>query len=328
MGAEQKDHNYSTFKDTYLKYRKVVAEWMLDVCEHFTLHPTTTHAAICYLDRLQPHEKFSRFEWQMIAISCILMASKYNECEDHVPDLHTLEDITQQPIPNETVLQYELWALKRMGWKLNARTAVCFLCSYLRCGIFLESDKARAGDDVSEDDGSPCPSPSVFISETNPEVLTFLDAKAGKLAKKIAAACILDSSYKRFLASDVAIAIVYVIRSQLVEDAWSPELSKLGLPGDPMEVESIGQIVSMIAYAEGVVSADSNRPFIQVPPRSSKGKEGSNDSPTGVEELGKIHSSSQPVEDRYSHVTSIGSGGASVSPGSKENRRPEVNAHA
>ena len=36
-----------------------------------------------------------------------------------MPDLATLEDITQQPISKETVLNYELWALKRMGWKLG-----------------------------------------------------------------------------------------------------------------------------------------------------------------------------------------------------------------
>ena len=103
---------------------------MVDVCEYFTLDPTTTHAAIAYLDRLQPNEKFSRFEWQMLAICCILIASKYNECEDHVPDLSTLEEITQQSIPNETVLNYELWALKRMGWRLNGkRSVLCALCA-------------------------------------------------------------------------------------------------------------------------------------------------------------------------------------------------------
>ena len=316
MGAEQKDHNYSTFKDTYLKYRKVVAEWMLDVCEYFTLHPTTTHAAICYLDRLQPHEKFSRFEWQMIAISCILMASKYNECEDHVPDLSTLEDITQQAISNETVLQYELWALKRMGWKLNARTPISFVCSYLRCGIILDSDRTRVSDEVTQ---------SVFVSETDKDVFASLDTKAGKLAKKIAATCILDSSFKRFLASDVAIAIVYVIRSQLVEEAWRAELSKLGLPEDPMEIETVSQIVEMLSQTEAA-TVESNRPFIQVPPRgSAEDGKGANDSPVGVEETAKLGSDA-PVEDKYSHVTSIGAGGGKTSPGRKENRQPAVNA--
>lgn len=107
---------------TILQYRRVVVEWMVDVAEYFNLHLTTTHAAIAYLDRLQPNEKYSRFEWQMMAICCLIISSKYNECEEHVPPLHKLEEITQQAMSNECVLNYELWALKRMGWKLNGTT--------------------------------------------------------------------------------------------------------------------------------------------------------------------------------------------------------------
>lgn len=51
----------------------------------------------------------------------ILLTAKYNECEEHVPDLQTLEDISQQKLSKDIVLNYELWALKRMGWKLNGK---------------------------------------------------------------------------------------------------------------------------------------------------------------------------------------------------------------
>lgn len=107
----------------------VVADWMVDVAEYFSLHPTTTHAAIAYLDRIQPNEKFTRLEWQMLAISCLLISSKYNEMEEHVPSLRKLELITQQTISNASILNYELWALKRMGWKLNGKPS--FLCPVL-----------------------------------------------------------------------------------------------------------------------------------------------------------------------------------------------------
>jgi outer membrane PBP1 activator LpoA protein len=89
---------------------------MFEVCDYFTLHATTAHAAAAYLDRLQPSDKFTQKEWQLLAVCCIVIAAKYNECEVHVPDLCTLEDITKQRLPNETVLNYELWILKRMGW--------------------------------------------------------------------------------------------------------------------------------------------------------------------------------------------------------------------
>jgi hypothetical protein len=81
-----------------LQYRRVVVEWMVDVAEYFNLHLTTTHAAIAYLDRLQPNEKYSRFEWQMMAICCLIISSKYNECEEHVPPLHKLKALPASAI--------------------------------------------------------------------------------------------------------------------------------------------------------------------------------------------------------------------------------------
>jgi hypothetical protein len=97
---------------------------MLDVADYFHLHCTTTHAAVAYLDRLQPGDKYTRYEWQMMAIVCILISCKYNEREEDIPPLRKLEEITQQRIPNEIVLSYELWALKRMCWGLNGK-CVC-----------------------------------------------------------------------------------------------------------------------------------------------------------------------------------------------------------
>lgn len=55
----------------------------------------------------------------LIDLIIIFIIAKYNECEEHVPDRETLQEITQQPISNETILYYELWALKVMGWRLN-----------------------------------------------------------------------------------------------------------------------------------------------------------------------------------------------------------------
>jgi hypothetical protein len=207
MHTEQRDHQYCTFGDTYIKYRKVVAEWMVDVCDYFKLHATTTHAAIAYLDRLQPNEKFSRFEWQMLAISCILIASKYNECEDHVPDLTTLEDITQQAISNETLLNYELWALKRMGWKLNARTPIAFLSCYMvyKNGLIKDDDVVLAS--TSSGTGE--------TIEEQHKLRTEASNKANMLANATATACLLNIEYKHFKASDMALAIAHFVREQL-----------------------------------------------------------------------------------------------------------------
>ena len=63
---EENEHSRGALRDAYVKHRKVVVEWMINVCQYFNLHPTTTHGAIAYLDRLQPNERFTRHEWQMV----------------------------------------------------------------------------------------------------------------------------------------------------------------------------------------------------------------------------------------------------------------------
>ena len=134
MRDDQREHATPPHPETYSKFRTAVVEWMLEVakssplarslaqvCDYFQLHRTTAHAAAAYLDRLQPNERFTQKEWQLLAVCCIIISAKYNESEEHVPDLYTLEEITKQRLPNETILNYELWVLKKMGWRLNGR---------------------------------------------------------------------------------------------------------------------------------------------------------------------------------------------------------------
>ena len=75
-----------------------------------------------YMDRIQPNEKFCRYQWQLVAICCLIVSAKYNECEEHVPSLRSFVNIINHPIPKEVELQYELWLLKQIGWRLNGNT--------------------------------------------------------------------------------------------------------------------------------------------------------------------------------------------------------------
>jgi hypothetical protein len=123
MIQDQREHHFKNLRPSYLKFRSRVSEWMLDLGEYFDLHPTTIHAAIAYLDRIQPNEKFCTFQWQMVAICCITIASKYNEMEEDLPDLNSFAGIIGQDIPYSVALEYELWVLKQMGWKLNGMSS-------------------------------------------------------------------------------------------------------------------------------------------------------------------------------------------------------------
>ena len=189
----------------------------MDVCDYFGLHATTMHGAIAYLDRLQPNEKFSRFEWQMLAICCILISSKYNECEEHVPDFATLEDITKQSISNETVLSYEFWALKRMQWKLNVRTPIAFLSAFRCRGLLFKGDiKVKGAGDMSSETVD-------IMSKEGKD----LEAVLFQTISALASLCILDIRFKRFKSSIIAAAIVKLARAQLHLVPWHKEMDGL-----------------------------------------------------------------------------------------------------
>lgn len=207
MMKDEQEHKYSNFGSTYLKYRKIVIEWMIDVCDYFNLHATTTHAAIAYLDRLQPNEKHSRFEWQMLAICCILISSKYNESETDVPDLGTLEEIIQQQISNDAVLNYELWALQRIGWTLSARTSMAFITSYLAAGVIFENDRVSGA----------------VIGEHGIDKIAI-----EKSTTSLASMCVLDESFKMIKCSLLASAILFYSRRQLnITPEWRSELVQI-----------------------------------------------------------------------------------------------------
>ena len=185
----------------------------MDTCEFFDLHTTTSHAAISYLDRVQPNEKFGPFQWQMVAISCITVAAKYNEMEEDVPDLYTLGSIIDRDISYNAALDYEMWVLKQMGWKLNARTPLSFLSCYHCVGIFSSSEMAAFKDGAEFKE---------------------LSAMIVKHASVLANLCILNIKFKAYPASLVSAAILYLSRKNVgMENHWCAELSDL-TNSDPM----------------------------------------------------------------------------------------------
>eukprot|EP00981_Chlorochromonas_danica_P004197 scaffold847_cov172-Ochromonas_danica.AAC.11 len=175
----------------------------MDVTEYFNLHVTTTHAAVAYLDRLQPNESYTRFEWQMFAICCILVSAKFNESEEHVPPLRRLEEITQQALSNDVVLNYELWVLKKLSWKLNVRTPVAFLSAYCKLGYPFALPTG-------------CPALSSEEEENLQSHMVSLSTR-----------CLIQTKFKNIPSTILAAAIVFYARKTAgISPVWLPCMSK------------------------------------------------------------------------------------------------------
>jgi hypothetical protein len=206
MVKEQVEHKYDSFGPAYQQYRNAVCLWIVDVCRYFQLHLSTTHTAIAYLDRLQPDESFSRLEWQMLAITCVVIAAKFSEREEDVPSLETLEEITQQQISTSVILNYELWALRKLSWEMNAYTPHAFVTCYMAMGVVFVGDVVR--------DAAP------EAADISRALLECMDC--------LATECLIEPRLKRVPGSQLAAALVYMARRYHgVQPWWRPELETL-----------------------------------------------------------------------------------------------------
>jgi hypothetical protein len=256
MWDSQSDHEWSNFKQSYRDFRGTVCSWMLDVCQYFSLSLSTSHASILYLDRLEPNDTFTRNEWQMVAICCVLVASKFYEREEVVPDLARLEFITRQPISNEDTLNYELWILRRLKWELNAFSPISFASSYMHLGILYEGDQVR---------GRALPTVPSALKEGSQRLGQFTSSLPARetraalvpLVEELCSMVLLDPSFKSIPASTLASAAVYTARKfRHVTPAWRPELTSL-CRCDMEDTENSSVVARMWEAAVASVQADS-----------------------------------------------------------------------
>jgi hypothetical protein len=58
----------------YLKYRRVLVDWICEVGEDFYLSISTMHVAVGYLDRILQAVCVQKNRLQLVALTCILIA--------------------------------------------------------------------------------------------------------------------------------------------------------------------------------------------------------------------------------------------------------------
>ena len=61
------------------KMRQILVDWLVDVHQSFGLKEETLHLAILYLDEFQKSRHISKEDYQLVGITCLWIASKYEE---------------------------------------------------------------------------------------------------------------------------------------------------------------------------------------------------------------------------------------------------------
>ncbi|KPP79407.1 cyclin-J-like, partial [Scleropages formosus] len=123
-----------------LSFRRYFADLIAIVSNRFRLCPTARHLAVYLLDLFMDRYDVSVQQLHVVALSCLLLASKFEEREDRVPKLETLNCLGCMTSMNlvltkQSLLHMELLLLETFQWNLYLPTAAHFIEYYLSIAV-------------------------------------------------------------------------------------------------------------------------------------------------------------------------------------------------
>lgn len=109
--------------------RMIVVDWLVEVHAKFRLDPTTLHLCIHIFDRYLSNEEVSRSQVQLVAVTSLLLASKYEEI--YPPMIKDCVYVTDKAYSRKDILQMESKILIKLNFNISEPTGYPFLLRFL-----------------------------------------------------------------------------------------------------------------------------------------------------------------------------------------------------
>ncbi|KAL8494524.1 hypothetical protein ACS0TY_025365 [Phlomoides rotata] len=168
-------------KDVSSNMRGVLIDWLVEVAEEYKLQSDTLYLTVSYVDRFLSTKVIDRKKLQLLGVSAMLIASKYEEISPpHVEDFCYITDNTYT---REDVVKMEADVLKSLNFEMGNPTVKTFLRRFTRV--------------VQEDD-----------DESDNLQLEFLGCYLAELS-------LVDYECLKFLPSVVAASVIFLSRFTL-----------------------------------------------------------------------------------------------------------------
>ena len=164
--------------------RGILVDWLVEVAEEYKLVPDTLFLSVAYIDRCLSAVVVQRAQLQLVGVTCMLIAAKYEEI--YAPQVEEFCYITDNTYTREQVLSMERKVLDTLSFELTTPTTKSFLRRFLRA--------AEA------------------------------DHKAEFLGCFLAELSLLDYSFLRFMPSTIAASCVFISLWTLGRPPWGPTL--------------------------------------------------------------------------------------------------------
>ncbi|KAE9609365.1 hypothetical protein Lal_00020184 [Lupinus albus] len=119
--------------------RGILVDWLVEVAEEYKLLPDTLFLSTSYIDRFLSHNRVSKPKLQLLGVSSMLIAAKYEEITPpHVEDFVLITDNTYD---KAEVVKMEADILKSLSFEMGNPTVKTFLRRF--SGISCEGTKAK-----------------------------------------------------------------------------------------------------------------------------------------------------------------------------------------
>ena len=120
------DGEYMTAQsDINSNMRGILVDWLVEVAEEYKLHAETLFLSINYIDRFLSKNDVQRGELQLVGITCMLVAAKYEEI--YPPSVDDFVYISDNAYAREQVIKQEVIVLNSLGFHCTVVTARQFL---------------------------------------------------------------------------------------------------------------------------------------------------------------------------------------------------------
>ncbi|XP_041024640.1 G2/mitotic-specific cyclin S13-7 [Juglans microcarpa x Juglans regia] len=113
--------------------RGILVDWLIDVHRKFELSLETLYLTVNIIDRFLAIKTVPRRELQLVGISAMLMASKYEEIWP--PQVNDFVHLSDRAYTNEQILVMEKIILGKLEWTLTVPTPYVFLVRFIKASI-------------------------------------------------------------------------------------------------------------------------------------------------------------------------------------------------
>ncbi len=112
------------------KMRTILVDWMVEVHIKYKQVPETLYLTIQLIDRYLQLKPVRRSKLQLVGVSCLLLASKYEEI--YPPEVRDLVHVTDHAYTKGDIIDAESDVANALDFHLTVPTIHTFLCRYLK----------------------------------------------------------------------------------------------------------------------------------------------------------------------------------------------------